>query len=100
MIPTADAKTTAAQLTALAEPNRLRILDVLSQGECSVSELASKVKIELVNVSHHLGVLKVAGLVSDRKKGRFIFYSLSDKYDRETKTFKFGACEVAFKKTS
>ncbi len=99
MTPLADARTVTDRLTALAEPSRLRIIEALAESERSVSELATHVKLELVNVSHHLGVLKNVGLVNDRKKGRYIFYSLNpEHYDSETRTFKFGPCEVTFKK--
>lgn len=70
------AKTCADLLQAIAEPNRIRILDCLRTGSKNVTELAKLLAVEIVNVSHHLGVLRQAGLVQDEKHGRFVVYSL------------------------
>jgi ArsR family transcriptional regulator len=66
----------ARKLRALADPERLRIVQCLRDGPRNVSELAGLLGEEVVNVSHHLGVLRHAGLVSDEKQGRFVVYSL------------------------
>src|SRR5918995_649962 len=70
------AKLCAELLQAIAEPNRIRIIDALRTGEKNVTELARILNVEIVNVSHHLGVLRQAGLVQDVKQGRFVLYSL------------------------
>jgi ArsR family transcriptional regulator len=66
----------ARRLKALADPERLRIIRCLKTGPKNVSELADSLGRELVNVSHHLGVLRHAGLVSDERRGKFVVYSL------------------------
>ncbi len=66
----------ARALRALADPERLRIIQCLRGGARNVSELAALLGAEIVNVSHHLGVLRHAGLVRDEKQGRFVVYSL------------------------
>ena len=66
----------AEQLKALGEPLRLRIVSALRAGPQSVSELAETLDVELVTVSHHLGILRSARLVQTKRKGRFILYSL------------------------
>lgn len=67
----------SAVFQALGEPTRLRILATIGEkGETSVGEIAKAVTTELVNVSHHLGVLRAAGLVDSRKDGRFVLYSV------------------------
>ncbi len=66
----------ARALRALADPERLRIINCLRGGPRNVTELASQLGAEVVNVSHHLGVLRHAGLVKDEKQGRFVVYSL------------------------
>ena len=67
----------ARLLRAVADPERLRIIQVLRGGPKNVSDLAAALgKTEIVNVSHHLGVLRNAGLVRDSKQGRFVIYSL------------------------
>ncbi len=71
------AKDCAEKLQALAEPNRIRIIECLRDGEKSVTALANMLGVEIVNVSHHLGVLRQAKLVRDEKKGRFVYYSLN-----------------------
>jgi ArsR family transcriptional regulator len=66
----------AQALRALADPERLRIVRALLEGGRNVSELASLLDAEVVNVSHHLGVLRHAGLVQTTRQGRFIVYHL------------------------
>lgn len=75
-----QAKQCADLLQAIAEPNRIRIIDCLRTGSKNVTELAKLLSVEIVNVSHHLGVLRQAGLVQDEKHGRFVVYSLHPKY--------------------
>jgi DNA-binding transcriptional ArsR family regulator len=66
----------AELLGALAAPERLRIVRVLRGGPRSVGEIADELGLPLVNVSHHLHVLKHARLVHSRKHGRYVLYSL------------------------
>jgi ArsR family transcriptional regulator len=66
----------ARYLKALADPDRLRIIQCLGSGPKNVSEIAALVDREFVNVSHHLGVLRHADLVEDHKQGKFVVYSL------------------------
>ena len=66
----------ARMLRALADPERLRIITCLREGPRNVSELAALLHAEVVNVSHHLGVLRHAGVVCDEKQGRFVVYRL------------------------
>ncbi len=63
-------------LKALADADRLKIVQCLRSGPKNVSELAELLGRELVNVSHHLGVLRHAGLVCDERQGKFVVYSL------------------------
>lgn len=70
------AKECAEKLQALAEPNRIRIVECLRTGSKNVSQLAKDLNIEIVNVSHHLGVLSQAGLVKSSKNGRYVVYTL------------------------
>jgi ArsR family transcriptional regulator len=93
-----QAKQCAELLQAIAEPNRIRIIDSLRTGSKNVTELAKLLNVEIVNVSHHLGVLRTAGLVQDEKHGRFVVYSLHPKYfsnDSNKATFvNLGWCRV------
>jgi DNA-binding transcriptional ArsR family regulator len=67
----------AELLSALAAPERLQIVRLLREGPRSVGEIAAELKMALVNASHHLGVLRHAGLVRNRKQGRHVIYSLA-----------------------
>jgi ArsR family transcriptional regulator, nickel/cobalt-responsive transcriptional repressor len=71
------AKQCADILQAIAEPNRIRIIDCLRTGSKNVTEIATMLNMEIVNVSHHLGVLRQSKLVQDEKHGRFVVYTLN-----------------------
>jgi ArsR family transcriptional regulator len=63
---------------ALADSTRLRILNLLLQGELCVCDVQYVLEISQPNVSRHLAYLKNSGLVLDRRDGYRIFYRLSD----------------------
>src|SRR3954467_15491243 len=63
---------------ALAHPARIRVLEVLADGERSVGEMQPLVGIEASHLSQQLGVLRRAGLVSTRKAGSSVFYAIRD----------------------
>ncbi len=65
-------------LKALADPVRLRIIDALRSAPRCVSELSESLELEVVTVSHHLGILHAVGLLEREKKGRFKVYSLRE----------------------
>lgn len=59
----------AAMLKALGDPLRLRIMCILHQGECSVNAITAALQAKQPNVSKHLHILALAGLVRARKVG-------------------------------
>jgi ArsR family transcriptional regulator len=63
---------------ALADENRLRIVEVLQAGERCVCDLQSSLDLGQSLLSHHLRVLREAGLVRSRREGRWVHYALSD----------------------
>jgi DNA-binding transcriptional ArsR family regulator len=63
-------------IRAIAEPNRRRILRLVAEGELSAGEIASRFEITRPAVSQHLGVLREAGLVSERRDGTRRLYRL------------------------
>ncbi|HEX4609203.1 MAG TPA: metalloregulator ArsR/SmtB family transcription factor [Urbifossiella sp.] len=67
----------AQLLSALAAPERLKIVRFLSDGPRCVSDIADMLKVPAVNVSHHLNVLKQSGLIRGKKTGRFVHYGLA-----------------------
>jgi ArsR family transcriptional regulator len=66
----------AERLKALADKERLRIVEVLRGGGRNVSQIAREVGAEIANVSHHLRILKRTGIVRSKKQGRYVVYSL------------------------
>jgi ArsR family transcriptional regulator len=70
----------AATLKALADPNRLRILDTLMQGDSCNCELNDLLGLPPNLLSHHLRILRKAGLISSRRDavdGRWIYYAVN-----------------------
>lgn len=63
-------------LKALAEPMRLRLIEVLGGGERCVCELTSELGVAQSKLSFHLKVLKDAGLLAAREEGRWVYYRL------------------------
>jgi len=63
---------------ALAHPTRIAILEFLSLGELSAGALNEKLGMEQANVSQHLAVLRTKQLVSNRKVGNQVFYTIRD----------------------
>jgi ArsR family transcriptional regulator len=66
----------AYRFRALGDETRLRILEMLVSGESSVSELTTRVAIGQSLMSHHLRILREAGLVIDRRNGRWVYYAI------------------------
>lgn len=69
-------KKIAEYFKALSDETRLRILRLLAREEKCVCELMDELKMSQSAVSHHLKILKQAGLVKDSRDGKWIFYSL------------------------
>jgi DNA-binding transcriptional ArsR family regulator len=75
-VPISELK--AELFKALAHPARIRILELLADGERSVGEMQPLVGIEPPHLSQQLGVLRHAGLVTTRKQGSSVFYAIRD----------------------
>jgi|SRR5436190_11246871 len=67
----------------LADPARLRIVEVLRGGECAVNDIVARMDIHQSGVSRHLKILQQAGFVSVRPQGQQRFYSLRAERFRE-----------------
>lgn len=74
----AVARRAAEALRLLSDPTRLNVLWALSQGETSVACLAELAGTSTTAVSQHLSKLRLAGLVTNRREGTFVIYSLAD----------------------
>jgi DNA-binding transcriptional ArsR family regulator len=78
-IPREEAARLAAMFRLLADPTRTRILFALADGEERyVCDLARAVEMPESSVSHALRLLRIAGVVKNRRDGRHIYYSLDD----------------------
>lgn len=72
-----DERTYSRYFKAFGDPTRLRILTLLASKEMAVNEIVKKVKLTQPTVSRHLGILRDAGVVVDRREGQQVFYSLN-----------------------
>jgi ArsR family transcriptional regulator len=83
--PSEELQAATEILKALADPNRLRIFDLLMQGDSCNCELNEKLGLPPSLLSHHLRILRKAGLVNSRRDaidGRWIYYAV----DKEAAT--------------
>jgi ArsR family transcriptional regulator len=64
---------------AIVDPTRVRIIAALRRGELCVCELVDALEISQSTLSTHLQVLRQTGMVTTRKEGRWIYYSLTDR---------------------
>ena len=78
-----DLQKLTRQFKALSDENRLQIIDMLRAGERCVCELIDELDLGQSLLSFHLKTLKDAGLVSDRREGRWAYYKLNpDAFDQ------------------
>jgi len=66
----------ASIFQALAHPTRIAILEVVREGEISPRGIQARLGIEQANLSQHLAILRSRQIVSSRKEGNQVFYSL------------------------
>ena len=64
-------------LKALSDPTRRKILELLKKGPLSAGEIGEHFEMTGATLSHHLSILKKAGLVDDDKKGTFVYYEIN-----------------------
>ncbi len=78
LLPDQLADSIAEYLLAMAEPHRIALLGALAGGEASVQELADRVGMPYQNTSHHLILLRKAGILTRRKLGKANLYAIED----------------------
>jgi len=66
---------------ALSDETRLRVIKLLEERELCVCELIQVLNMSQPRISRHLSVLKNAGLVDDRREGKWVYYSLCNGSD-------------------
>lgn len=64
-------------LKAIGDPTRREILNLLKGGSKTAGEIAAHFTSTDATISHHLSVLKIAGLICDDKRGKYIYYELN-----------------------
>jgi len=94
-----DYQRCATRLKALADPERLRIVNCLFGGPKNVTQLACELTDDVVKVSHHLGVLRHANVVQANRQGKFVVYSLDPEIAGaetadDVKTLDLGCCRL------
>ncbi len=77
-MPSEAIELVAVRLRVIAEPTRIRLLQLLDGGDASVQELSDRLATTHQNVSRHLAVLYQAGMVSRRRDSTRVNYSLVD----------------------
>ena len=92
-------------LRTLSDPTRLRLLALLQEGEYSVTALCDALQLAQPTVSHHLGRLRTAKLVANRRAGKQVFYSLNDELvsnheEPSSLAIASGALELRIRRTS
>jgi DNA-binding transcriptional ArsR family regulator len=75
---------------ALADPTRRQILKLLRDRNMTAGEIADQFQISKPSISHHLNLLKKAGLVSDERQGQNIVYSLHTTVMEDVLSWMFG----------
>lgn len=68
----------ASWLGVIAEPSRIRLIEVLNRGGATAQGLAAQLRMTRPNVCRHLGVLHQAGIVKRRRAGSWVEYELAD----------------------
>lgn len=91
----------AAVLKAIGDETRLRILECLLVDEHCVTELTLKLRCAQPHVSHHLRILRDAGLVEGLRDGKRVCYRITPSVqralaNRQGQALNFGCCEVRF----
>jgi len=95
----------ATVLKAMGDETRLRILESLLVGEKCVTDLVQELKCSQPHASHHLRILRDAGLVEGHREGKQVCYKVSPTIQRALakrrgQALDFGCCELRFPETA
>jgi len=95
----------ATVLKALGDETRLRILESLLTGKKCVTDLVEELKCSQPHASHHLRILRDAGLVEGHREGNQVCYKVSPTIqralaNRQGQALNFGCCELRFPETA
>lgn len=91
----------AALLKVLADETRLGVVGCLLTGPKHVGEINASIDVEQSLLSHHLRVLRDAGIVESQRDGKAVTYRLSPKVEaaRKDNAIDLGCCMLSFEKT-
>lgn len=91
----------AERLKAVADPDRLRIVDCLRMGALAVGDVCELLEMDMARASHHLRVLRTSDIVRVEKQGRHRYYSLNPELvqDLQAKSLNFGCCRLEIEET-
>ena len=82
-----DVKKTAVIFKAFCDENRVRILELLKDGEKCACKLLEEMNITQPTLSHHMKILCDSGIVEGRKEGKWMHYSISREGVEETQKY-------------
>jgi ArsR family transcriptional regulator len=93
-----DSRSCASLLKVLADETRLAVIEQLLAGPRHVGEINERLGVEPSLLSHHLRVLRTAGLVTARRDGKQVLYALSKKVQgsRRGRAVDLGCCFISF----
>ncbi len=88
-------------LKALGDEKRLLVVKHLLEQPLRVRELQARIDIEQSLLSHHLRLLREAGIVESQRDGKAVLYRLADSIERrrEGRTLDLGCCQLTFQST-
>lgn len=88
----------ASQLKILADPTRLSVLETLMNGPQNVGDLMEQLDVEQSLLSHHLAILRDAGLVAATREGKSMIYQLAETVSDSAagKAINLGCCKISF----
>lgn len=78
------------------DSTRIRIINVLRKGELSVQAISDELELGQSTISHQLRILRIAHLVSNRREGKVVYYSLDD--DHIEQIFQIGMEHILHKR--
>jgi len=86
----------ASKLRVLADGTRLRVVEALLEQPRCVHELMALLDVEQSLLSHHLRVLRDAGLVNGVRRGRAVLYGLAPEAELDSAGIDLGCCRLSF----
>jgi len=87
----------AKAMMTLSDPTRLRIIRTLLDNKRNVSEIAKITSLNIHRVSHHLGIMRLVGLVEPSRHGRNIVYNINPRISTK-QGLDLGCCYITFRR--